>query len=127
MPTPELELIKDVHRKFEAAFNAGDIETLVRLYEPNAVLLPGAGGEARGHEAIRAAFITFLDDRPAMRLETALAMLANDGIALMSAKWVLTALEPGAERFERRGVSAEVLRRQPDGRWLYILDNPFAA
>ena len=35
----------EVHAQFEAAFNAGDIEGLLALYEPNAILIVGAEGE----------------------------------------------------------------------------------
>jgi ketosteroid isomerase-like protein len=40
MPATEPE---QIHGRFEQAFNAGDIEALVALYEPDAALVPAAG------------------------------------------------------------------------------------
>ena len=31
-----------------------------------------------------------------------------------------------ADEVELSGITAEVARRQPDGRWLYVIDNPYA-
>ena len=43
---------KEVHTLFLEAFNRGDLEELVRLYEPNAILST-AQGIAAGRDAIR--------------------------------------------------------------------------
>jgi ketosteroid isomerase-like protein len=42
----------EIHRLFEHAFNLGDVEALVALYEPNAVLVV-AGQDVIGRESIR--------------------------------------------------------------------------
>ena len=127
MTNPDPHAFVNVHRTFEAAFNAGDLDALAALYEPGAVLLPGAGSEVRGQDAIRDSLAQFLGGRPTMRIQTAWTMETGDGIALVSGAWTLSGVDPAGQVFERSGVSAEVLRRQPDGRWLYILDNPFVA
>jgi uncharacterized protein (TIGR02246 family) len=113
-----------MHRKFEAAFNAGDVAALVALYESNAVLVAVPGHLARGKDAIRAAYQQILAIRPTMRLETTAAFQTADGLALTHGKWRLTGKGPDGQPFQRSGVSAEVLRQQADGSWLYILDNP---
>ena len=43
----------DLDRVFGERVNAGDVEGLVALYEPNAALLREDGSAAVGHEAIR--------------------------------------------------------------------------
>jgi ketosteroid isomerase-like protein len=45
----------DMHRLFAEAFNAPDLDALVALYEPEAVLVPQAGQRAAGRDAIREA------------------------------------------------------------------------
>jgi ketosteroid isomerase-like protein len=38
----------EIHRECELAFNAGDLEALVALYEPDAALIAQPGTVARG-------------------------------------------------------------------------------
>ena len=52
MPATEPE---QIHGMFEQAFNAGDIEALMALYEPHAALVPQPGAIAEGSAAIRVA------------------------------------------------------------------------
>ena len=50
MPATEPE---QMHGLFEQAFNAGDIDALMALYEPDAALVPQPGAIAEGTDAIR--------------------------------------------------------------------------
>jgi ketosteroid isomerase-like protein len=95
--------------------NAGDVEGLVALYAPDAVLAFPAGQIAVGREAIRAAFQTLLADRPQFQPGGQQPALVCGDLALTS-----TRLAGG-------GVTAEVARRQPDGTWLWVIDQPSIA
>jgi hypothetical protein len=53
--TPE-----QIHRLFEEAFNAGDLDGLMELYEPDAALIAQPGSLANGIEQARAALQDFL-------------------------------------------------------------------
>ena len=46
----------ELRRSVEAAFNAGDVERLVQLYDPDATLLGETGEKAVGVDAIREAW-----------------------------------------------------------------------
>jgi uncharacterized protein (TIGR02246 family) len=116
----------ELHREFEAGFNSGDVNGLVELYEPNAVLIPETGRIAKGTAEIRTALESLLAARPSIRLDTAATFETADGIALLHGRWTLKAAGPDGP-FEVSGTSSEVARRQPDGRWLYLLDNPYGA
>lgn len=117
--------LQDIHRRFEAAFNAADLDGIVALYEPEAVFVNSDGAVLRGQEEIRAAFTSIFSSGAKIRLETAGIVEAIGGLAMMHGKWVLTGCNEDGVPEEQRGTSAEVLRRQPDGSWLYALDNPF--
>jgi len=95
--------------------NAGDVEGLVALYEPDAVLAFPAGQIAVGSNAIRAAFEKLLDGRPQFQPGGQQPALVSGDLALTS-----TRLAGG-------GVTAEVARRQPDGTWLWVIDQPSVA
>jgi uncharacterized protein (TIGR02246 family) len=119
--------LADLHPIFEAAFNKGDIDALVALYEPDAVLIPSPGQPVQGKDQIRAALLAFLALRPTIRIETSAVIERADGVGLTSGKWSVKGTGPDAQPVELAGSGAEVVRRQQDGRWLYAIDNPFAA
>ncbi len=59
-----------------------------------------------------------------MTLDTRYCIQSGD-VALASAAWCITGTGPAGEPVEVRGTSADLLRRQTDGRWLLVIDNPF--
>ena len=54
-----------------------------------------------------------------MELETRSTIESGEGLAVLHAGWTLHTSGSTA-----RGISTEVVRRQPDGRWLFIIDEP---
>jgi len=46
----------DVHPLFVAAFNAGDLDALMRCFEPEACFISKSGRVAAGADAVREAF-----------------------------------------------------------------------
>lgn len=108
---------------FAQAINAGDIETVIQLYEPAASLTPQPGQAVSGTKAIREALSGFLAMKPRMTLE-ARTLAEAGGIALTTSKWVLEGTGPDGKPMKVEGHSAEVARRQPDGTWLFVIDNP---
>ena len=112
---------RQMHAIFESLFNAGDLDALVALYEPDAILNASADGAVQGNDAIRTALQGFLGVGGKMSIATKSVFERPDGIALTHGEWVLS-----GGTVDLSGKTAEVLRRQPDGRWLYIIDNPWA-
>jgi len=108
---------------FVQAFNAGDIEAMMKLYEPAASLTPQPGQIVSGTKALREALGGFLAMKPRMTLE-ARTLAESGGIALTTSKWVLEGTGPDGKPMKVEGQSAEVARRQPDGTWLFVIDNP---
>ena len=85
---------------------------LVALYEPDAVLAVPTGGAAKGEAAIRTAFRQMLAEHPDLAAGPQRAALRNGELALT---WTRL---PG-------GATAEIARRQPDGTWLWTVDQPY--
>jgi uncharacterized protein (TIGR02246 family) len=114
---------EQIHRLFEQAFNAGDIEGLLALYEPDAALVPQPGAVAEGTAAIRDALRWFLDRGGQVTLDTKLVLRVGD-LAFLANRWSLTGgTMPDGSPAELGATTAEVARRQPDGTWLYVIDN----
>src|SRR6185369_4472777 len=117
---------EEVDQLFTQAFSAGDLEALVALYEPAAILVPQSGRLATGREAIRDALQGLLTLCGEFRMEVKSVVETGD-LALVRSDWSLVGTAPGGCLVNLSGRAAEVVRRQPDGTWLYVIDNPFAA
>jgi uncharacterized protein (TIGR02246 family) len=115
---------ENMNAAFAEALNSGDIEKLVGLYEPDAILAPAPGQRAVGREAIRAALEGLLALRGRMESRNNYCMRSGD-IALLQGEWVLRFTGPDHQPVEQRSRTAEVVRKQPDGSWLYVVDHPY--
>ena len=114
---------EELDQNFETALNAGDLDALAALYESEAVFVSGPGQTVSGTTAIREVLSAFLAMKPTITVEVqTLGQL--DDIALTSAKWEMTGTGPGGQPVVMRGHSSEVCRRQADGTWLFIIDDP---
>ena len=120
MPATEPE---QIHRLFEDAFNAADLDGLMMLYEPDATLVPQPGVVVEGLDGIRESLQWFLDRKGRITLDTKLVLTVGD-VAYMANRWSLTGgTMPDGSPAELGAATAEVARRQPDGTWLYVIDN----
>ena len=116
---------EEMNPAFAAAVNSGNVENLLVLYEPDALLAPRPGERARGTDEIRAALEGLLALGGTMESQNVYCMQVED-IALLQAEWRLVTTTPDASPQELRSRTAEVVRRQPDGSWLYVVDHAFA-
>ena len=103
---------EDLERLFVERLNAGDVEGLVALYEPGAVMALPGGGTATGTAEIREAFVALVADSPSFEPGEQQPTLRSGDLALTSAS------------FGDGVVTVEVCRRQPDGTWLLLIDQP---
>lgn len=112
---------EQLHREFEAAFNASDLNALLALYEPDAVLIPQPGVVARGLDEIGPALQQFLDLGAQIVIDTKTVLTVGD-LAYLTNRWSLTGMGPDGP-LDMGAVTAETARRQDDGKWLYVIDN----
>lgn len=103
---------EDLARLLVERVNAGDLEGVVALYEPEAVLALPGDQLARGQEAIRRFYADLLAPKPTFEPGNQLPALRLGDVALTS-----TRLMGG-------GATAEIARRQPDGSWRWAVDRP---
>jgi len=114
-----------LHRAWADRFNAGDLDGLMTLYEADAIMIPEPGKVVSGLSAIRDVLAGFLSLKGRFELQFQLAHEAG-GVALIFSRWILTASSDSGP-IELKGQTSDVARRQPDGRLLMIVDNPFGA
>ncbi len=117
---------EDPDRMIAEALSAGDLDGAVALYEPEAVLVTGPEEDmvARGSDAIRRFFSDFIAAKPNARTEVDLTIQVGD-IAITGCNWVFEATGPDGSPVNVSGKSVEIVRRQPDGTWRYVIDNPY--
>jgi uncharacterized protein (TIGR02246 family) len=112
-----------VHRIFEEAFNAGDLERLLELYEPDATLVPQPGAVVEGIDGIREALRWLLDREGTITIESKLVLRVGE-LAYLSNRWSLTGgTMPDGSPADLGATTAEVVRRQSGGDWRYVIDN----
>jgi uncharacterized protein (TIGR02246 family) len=118
---------EDVDNLFVRALNAGDLDALTALYEPQASLSPAPGKKVSGTAAIREALAQFVAAKPRMDLTARVVAQASD-VALVTSSWKLAMTGQDGKPAEMSGQSLEVVRRQPGGgHWLFVIDEPFGA
>ena len=101
---------EDLDRLFLERANAGDVEGVVNLYEPGAVLAFPPGRLVTGRQAIREVYVGFLASRPRLS-GTIRPAIRNGDVAITST-------------VRAGNATVEVARRQPDGTWLWLIDQP---
>ena len=116
----------EVHLRWLRAINAGDIETLMTLYEPGATVVFGPGQVATGVDAIRAGNAGLLALRPHFDLRVAQVLIADD-LALLLSPWTMSGTLPDGTPLALQGTTSDVVRRQPDGSWRFIIDHPMGS
>ena len=104
---------EDLTRLFVERSNAGDAGGVAELYEEQAVMAYPPGSQTVGRDAIRGLWEKVLANAPRFAQEPPLPTLISGDIALTA-----TPPKDGA------GARAQVARRQPDGTWLRLLDQP---
>src|SRR6266542_511585 len=117
------ETAQQVHELFARYFSAGDLEGLISLYEPGATFVPQPGVIVTGHAAIREALKGFLAIKGHFDLQLQSAFQSDD-IALLFSSWALKGIDSNGAPVEMSGQTSDVVRRQADGTWLVVIDNP---
>lgn len=97
--------------------NAKDVEGLLELYEPDAVLAFPPGHETVGRDALREVLEAMIEhaDGP-FELEEPAPTIYFEDIAVTS-----------TQSKDNTGTRIQVVRRQDDGSWRRIIDRPEAA
>lgn len=117
-PVPKVTTPREMNEIFARTFNSRNLEDLLSLYEPDATHTDPSGRTTVG-AAIRAE-LELLLRLPGTMVSHNNFCIENGNLALLRADWSVIDEHGGVVA---SGSSAEVVRRQADGRWLYVIDH----
>jgi uncharacterized protein (TIGR02246 family) len=106
------------------AAHGGDVEAAVALYEPNASFVQDSGEVVTGQAAIRELMKGLLALKPHFTMKVDAVQSGDGTLALTRSTWSMTGTDPEGKPVTMGGRSAEVVRRQSDGTWKFVIDNP---
>jgi uncharacterized protein (TIGR02246 family) len=104
--------------------NSGDLDSLMPLYESDAAFVPEPGNLAHGPAGIGESLNGFISMNGTLDLEVK-RVLEVDDLALVVGVWTFEGTGPDGEPVELAAKNADVLRRQDDGTWRFVIDNPW--
>ncbi len=104
--------------------NTGNVDALMTLYEPEAAFATQPGSLAHRLPGIREALAGFIAMKGKLDLNVTRVLEVSD-LALVTGVWSFTGTGPDGEPVKLAAKNADVLRRQADGSWRFVIDNPW--
>jgi len=117
--TPEQVLASIVH-----GINTGNLDSLLPLYESQAAFATLPGSLSHGLPGVREALTGFIAMKGTLDLKVTRVLQASD-LALVTTAWSFTGTGRDGKPVKLAAKSADVLRRQADGSWRLVIDNPW--
>ncbi len=113
-----------VYEQYAAALNAGDIEVMMALYEPDVVLVTAPGQTVAGIDRVREALEGFIALNGTITMAPPQIVQGPD-LAFLASRWSFEGTTPDGQPVTLESVSADVVRLGADGAWRFALDNPY--
>ena len=118
--TPE-----DVDRLFEERVNAGDVDGVLALYESGATLVMPEG-DLTNPAAFRESTKQMIASQLRVQLKVTKVVCVEEDLAVLYNDWNGSMKGTDGQPTELNGKALEVVRRQMDGTWRFVVDDPWA-
>jgi len=113
---------EDAHASLAAAFNTGDVATVLSMYDFNGIIVPEPNKPVSGKNKFEESIKAILSIKGKMEIKTVYCLVTGD-IALGRSEWSIT---DGSEvKVSAKGI--EVMKQQADGTWKIVIDQAFGA
>lgn len=123
-PTLRRDTPERVLQSIVDGINSGNLDALMTLYEPQAAFAIAPGQLARGLPGILRGLSGFVAMKGTLHLEVT-RVLEVDDLALVTGVWSFDGTAPDGQHVQLSAHNADVLRRQSDGSWRFVIDNPW--
>jgi ketosteroid isomerase-like protein len=106
--------------------NSLDVEVMLGFYDPEAMIIDAMGRACVGREAIGAELAGYFALGLPMSITQRHLYVAGD-IASLILDWSQVGTAIDGTPVNVSATATDIARRGPDGRWRYLIDNPFGA
>jgi ketosteroid isomerase-like protein len=113
---------EDAHATLAAAFNTGDVATVLSMYDYNGVIVPEPDKPVSGKQQFEEAIKAILSIKGKMEIKTVYCLQAGD-VAVGRSEWNIT--DGDDVKISSKGI--ELMKQQPDGTWKIVIDHAFGA
>jgi uncharacterized protein (TIGR02246 family) len=113
---------QDAHGTLAAAFNTGDLTTVLSMYDVDGIIVPEPGKPVSGKEKFEQAVKSILAIKGKMEIKTVYC-LQTGNLAVGRSEWNIT--DGNEVKVSSKGI--EVMRQQADGTWKIVIDHAFGA
>ncbi|MHB0987803.1 MAG: YybH family protein [Bellilinea sp.] len=110
---------------FTERLNAGDLDGVVALYEPDAHFVASSGETLTGREQVRLVLAELLRTQTQMQAQVIKVINVGD-IAVLYTNFQGTTTEASGKTVQISQKAIEILRRQADGSWRLVVGDPNA-
>jgi uncharacterized protein (TIGR02246 family) len=109
---------EDTCRLFQQSMAAGDLDAVLSVFDPEAVLVNPSGEIKQSRDGLRQELAPIAAMKP--RVASTIKQVIRSGdIALMHTEWQMSFPLPMSM------YAIAVARRQPDGTWRWLIGDPF--
>ena len=113
---------QDVHSSLAAAYNTGDLNTVMSIYDGSGIIVADPANPVSGKEKFEEAVKGILAIEGTMEIKTVYCLQVGD-VAVGRSEWRIT--DDGKTKVAAKGI--ELLKRQSDGTWRVLIDHAFGA
>ncbi|MCH8181705.1 MAG: SgcJ/EcaC family oxidoreductase [Proteobacteria bacterium] len=121
--TEDQKNVLAVIERMTEAFHKGDIEGVMASYEDTATIVFEPGNPVSGPAVLRELFLGMFTMNPRFDYSGHEVVIAGD-LAVHFAPWTMKGTSTDGAEIKQDGLSVAVLRKQTDGRWRMVIDNP---
>jgi ketosteroid isomerase-like protein len=113
---------EDAHLTLAAAFNTGDVATILNMYDTSGIIVPEPGKPVSGKAQFEDSIKAILAITGTMEIKTVYCMQTGN-LAIGRSEWNIT---DGEEvKISAKGI--ELMKQSEDGTWKILIDHAFGA
>lgn len=124
--SPEQQEVLDAVEDMVQAFHNKDMDGVMSCYEPNTLIVFEPENPVKDVENIKKSFQEVFAISPQYQFHGH-EVFINGDIAVHFTPWTMKGQAPDGSKVSQSGLSVAVLRKQADGKWLMVFDNPHGA
>lgn len=113
---------QDVHAALAAAFNSGDLNQVLSIYDTSGIIVPAPNMPVSGKDQFIEAVKSIMAIKGKMEIKTVYC-LQTENLAVGRSEWSIT--DGDEVKVSAKGI--ELLRQGPDGSWKVLIDHAFGA